>query len=464
MNEPESPSHSPTVAGWTKTPPIQPPEPRSEPVKLPTVPSSSYAERKQQLHSRLVEQLNLPLASGVHLENRREELRAAIEQLIDLHPVPTPLVERSRLVQELLDDILGLGPLEPLLKDPTISDILVNGPSEVYIDRRGKLELTEVRFRDTDHLLQVLDRIVSRVGRRIDESSPLVDARLTDGSRVNAVIPPLSLRGPLISIRRFGAKPLVMEDLLRFKMLTPEMQRFLEAAVHGRLNVIISGGTGSGKTTLLNALSRYIPATERIITIEDAAELKLQQRHVLPLETRPPNIEGKGQITTRDLVRNALRMRPDRIVVGECRGGEALDMLQAMNTGHDGSLTTLHANSPRDALNRLETMVLMAGFDLPLKAIRQQIAGALDLIVQVTRLEGGVRKITQISEVLNLEGDTILTQDIFSYQQEGLTIDGVAYGQFLCTGVRPACLRALHASNINFPPEFFSQRILLTDR
>ena len=464
MNEQKPLSESGPTSGWLKNT-TYPASGATNRATNVTYPDKQQLRRTEASNPQSVgRSVEFTARFGVQLESRRAELRAAIEQLIDLHPVPTPLVERPRLVQDLLDDILGLGPLEPLLKDPTISDLLVNGPSEVYVDRRGKLELTEVRFRDTNHLLQVLDRIVSRVGRRIDESSPLVDARLTDGSRVNAVIPPLSLRGPLISIRRFGAKPLSMEDLLRFKMLTPEMQRFLEAAVQGRLNLIISGGTGSGKTTLLNALSRYIPSSERIITIEDAAELKLQQRHVLPLETRPPNIEGKGQITTRDLVRNALRMRPDRIVVGECRCGETLDMLQAMNTGHDGSLTTLHANSPRDALNRLETMVLMTGFDLPLKAIRQQIAGALDLIVQVNRLEGGARKITQITEVLNLEGDTILTQEIFRYEQLGLNVDGTAYGQFRSTGVRPSCLRALHASNINLPADFFTERVLLSDR
>ena len=452
----------PTPAGWKKDPssPI-----RAQPVISPTTVSTNarFDERKHEIHNRLIDQLNLHTVATIGLEGRRAELRAIVEQLIDTHSDPTPVAERERLAVELLDDILGLGPLEQLLKDPSISDILVNGPFEVFVDRMGRLELTEVKFRDATHLMQVLDRIVSRIGRRIDESSPLVDARLQDGSRVNAIIPPLSLRGPLISIRRFGSHPLSIEDLIRFRMLTPEMAMFLEHAVRARLNIIVSGGTGSGKTSLLNAMSRYIPSHERIITIEDAAELRLQQRHVLPLETRPANVEGKGAISARELVKNALRMRPDRIIIGECRSGETLDMLQAMNTGHDGSMTTLHANTPRDVLARLETMVLMAGFDLPIKAIRQQIAGAIDLIVQTSRLDGGARKVTEITEVLGMEGDTVQTQELFEYTQLGLDTDGRAVGEFRATGIRPLCMKSLRSANADLPEDFFRARVFLRD-
>jgi pilus assembly protein CpaF len=454
---------SPGGKSWLRTNPLPPPEPDiHHPEPRPTAPSS-YNERKRQFHTRFVDQMNLSTAVVQHLETRRPELRAAIERVIASDPEPPPPADRERMVKEILDEILGLGPLETLLQDPAVSDVLVNGPFEVFVDRRGKLELTDVRFRDAEHCFQILDRIVSRVGRRVDESSPMVDCRLPDGSRVNAIVPPLSLRGPVISIRRFGAKPLLVDDLLRFRAFTPEMATFLEACVRAKLNVVISGGTGSGKTTLLNALSRYIPATDRIVTIEDAAELKLQQRHVVPLETRPPNVEGKGTITTRDLVRNALRMRPDRIIVGECRGGETLDMLQAMNTGHDGSMTTLHANTPRDALARLETMVLMAGFDLPMRAIRQQVAGAIDLIVQVSRLEGGVRRVTEVTEVLGLEGETLQIQEVFAYRQHGVDADGRAFGEFRSTGIRPACVRWLKAANVELPPDFFAERLLLRD-
>jgi pilus assembly protein CpaF len=374
-----------------------------------------------------------------------------------------PPVEYDRVLSELLDDILGLGPLEPLLLDPNITDILVNGAHEVYVERRGVLELTDVRFRDDEHVLQVIGRIVDRINRRIDESSPMVDARLPDGSRVNAIIPPLSLHGPAISIRRFGGKARTLDDLTQLGMLTPEMSVFLQAAVKSRLNIIISGGTGSGKTTLLNALSRSIPDNERIITIEDSAELKLQQRHVLPLESRPANIEGKGGVTVRDLVRNALRMRPDRIVIGECRGAEALDMLQAMNTGHDGSLTTLHANTPRDVLTRLETMVLMAGYDLPVRVIRQQIAGAVDLIVQTNRLLGGVRRVTAITELVGMEEDTITLQDLFEYRQTGLSNDGHATGVFRATGVRPSFTQKLASAGCHLPQDLFAERVLHRD-
>ncbi len=456
--EPTAPPKS-----WHRSPTPTPPSSVVTTREVTVPRNGAFEERKRIIHSRLVDQLNLTKVDIEHLDSRRGELRTAIERIIASDPNPPMPAERDRMVLEIRDEILGLGPLEPLLKDSSISDILVNGPYEVFVDRRGKLELTEVRFRDSEHAMQVLDRIVSRVGRRVDESSPMVDCRLLDGSRVNAIVQPLSLRGPVISIRRFGSSPLLIEDLIRFRAITPEMSKFLEHCVRAKLNVLISGGTGSGKTTLLNALSRYIPSQERIITIEDAAELRLQQRHVIPLETRPPNVEGKGAIATRDLVRNALRMRPDRIIVGECRGGEALDMLQAMNTGHDGSMTTLHANSTRDALARLETMVLMAGFDLPVRAIRQQVAGAIDLVVQVSRLEGGIRRITEITEVLGLESDTVQTQEVFQYRQLGVDSEGRAHGEFRSSGVRPGCMRWLKASNLDLPPDFFAERCLAQD-
>ena len=372
-------------------------------------------------------------------------------------------MEREKLIEEILDETLGFGPLEPLLKDPTISDILVNGPKNCYVERRGKLEKIELLFRDNEHLLQIIDRIVSKVGRRVDETSPLVDARLPDGSRVNAVIPPIALDGASLSIRRFGANPLKLEDLLNYKAFSPEMAMLLEACIKARLNIVISGGTGCGKTTLLNTLSSFIPSDERIVTIEDAAELQLQQDHVVRLETRPANIEGKGSILTRDLVKNALRMRPERIIVGECRGSETLDMLQAMNTGHSGSMTTLHANSVRDAMSRLETMIMMAGFELPIKAMRQQIASAVDLIIQANRLQGGPRKITSITEVMNMEQDVIIMQEIFKYRQLGVDQNGRAYGQFEATGVRPTFVNRLEQKGVKLPSNMFSERVLVRD-
>jgi pilus assembly protein CpaF len=333
--------------------------------------------------------------------------------------------------------------------------------NEAFVERDGRLEEAAVRFRDTKHVMQIIERIAARVGRRIDESSPMLDARLPDGSRVNAIIPPLALKGPTLSIRRFGTKPLTLDDLLRFRAMTPEMATFLEGAVRAKLNVIVSGGTGSGKTTLLNTLSSFIPDGERIVTIEDAAELRLQQRHIVPLETRPPNVDGKGAVTTRDLVRNALRMRPDRVVIGECRGAEALDMLQAMNSGHEGSLTTLHANAPRDALTRLETMMLLAGFEIPLKALRRQITSAIHLIVQAERVQGGARRVTSVTEVVGMEGDVIVTQEVFLYQQLGVDAESKAHGQFQTTGVRPKCMTRLSAAGIELPPNLFVQRVLL---
>ncbi len=396
-------------------------------------------------------------------ETQRNEIRSLIIKQIAQDPPPAPVAEHERIAREILDDILGLGPLEPLFADPSISDILVNGPQEVYVERRGVLELTDVQFRDDDHVIQVIRRIVERINRRVDDSSPMVDARLPDGSRVNAIIPPLSLRGPAISIRRFGNKARTLEDLIRLHMLTPEIANYLRAAVKSRLNVVISGGTGSGKTTLLNALSHSIPDTERIVTIEDSAELKLQQRHVLPLEARPANIEGKGAVTVRDLVRNALRMRPDRIVIGECRGSEAFDMLQAMNTGHNGSLTTLHANTPRDVLTRLETMVLMAGYDLPVRVVRQQIASAVNVIVQTNRLIGGLRRVTSVTEITGMEQDVICMQELFNYQQQGMSPTGTVTGFFQSTGVRTHYSEQMNTGGCRLGQDLFAERILHRD-
>jgi pilus assembly protein CpaF len=425
--------------------------------------NKSFDELKRHIHSKLVERLDLSRVTDLQGETLRREIRLVVERLCDTENPLLNRMERERLIDEVLDETFGFGPLEMLLKDPTISEIMVNGPHKVYVERRGKLEKTDVKFRDNDHLLQIIDRIVSKVGRRVDETSPLVDARLPDGSRVNAVIPPIALDGPCMNIRRFGANPLKLEDLLNYKAFTPEMAMLMEAAIKARLNTLISGGTGSGKTTLLNTLSSFIPPDERLVTIEDAAELQLQQDHVVRLETRPPNIEGKGAISCRDLVRNALRMRPERIIVGECRGGESLDMLQAMNTGHDGSLTTLHANNPRDAQSRLETMIMMAGFELPLKAMRQQISSAIDLVIQVSRLTGGPRKVTSITEVLNMEQDTIIMQEVFRYKQAGIDQNGRTYGQFEATGVRPTFMARLEAKGIKLPTNMFSERILLKD-
>src|SRR5205809_2293033 len=425
--------------------------------------SKSFEELKRLIHGKLVDKLDLSRVSDLEGDTLRREIRLVVERLCDTENPLLNRMERERLIDEVLDETFGFGPLEVLLKDPTISDILVNGPKKVYVERRGKMEKSDVTFRDNDHLLQIIDRIVSKVGRRVDETSPMVDARLPDGSRVNAIIPPLALDGPSVSIRRFGANPLKLEDLLNYKAFTPEMAMLMEAAIKARLNVVISGGTGCGKTTLLNTLSSFIPNDERVITIEDAAELQLQQEHVVRLETRPPNIEGKGAVSTRDLVRNALRMRPERIIIGECRGGESLDMLQAMNTGHSGSMTTLHANTPRDAQARLETMIMMAGLELPIKAMRQQIASAVDIIIQANRLQGGPRKITSITEVLNMEQDVIIMQDIFRFKQLGIDQNGRAFGQFESTGVRPSFVARLESKGIKLPSNLFQERVLLRD-
>jgi pilus assembly protein CpaF len=423
----------------------------------------NFEELKRQIHSKLVERLDFTRVKDLSSDAMRRDIRRVIEHLCDTENPLLNRIEREKLIEEVLDETLGFGPLEILLKDPTVSDILVNGPHKCYVERRGKLEKTEVKFRDNDHLMQIIDRIVSKVGRRVDETSPMVDARLPDGSRVNAVIPPIALDGPSLSIRRFGANPLKLEDLLNYKAFTPEMAMLMEACIKARLNILISGGTGCGKTTLLNTLSSFIPGDERVVTIEDAAELQLQQDHVVRLETRPPNIEGKGAVTTRDCVRNALRMRPERIIIGEVRGSEALDMLQAMNTGHGGSLATLHANTPREGLTRLETMIMMGGFELPVKAMRQQISSAIDLIIQANRLQGGPRKITHITEVMNMEQDIIIMQEVFRYKQLGIDQNGRAYGQFEATGVRPTFINRLESKGVKLPSNMFAERILLRD-
>ena len=424
---------------------------------------AEFENLKQRIHAKLVDKLDLRSLGDLKGEVLRREIRLVVEHLCDTENALINRAERDRLVDEVLDETFGLGPLELILKDPEVSDILINGPRDIYVERCGKMEKSGVTFRDNNHLMQIIDRIVSKVGRRVDETCPMVDARLEDGSRVNAIIPPLALDGAAMSIRRFGSNPLQLEDLLNFKALTPEMVMFLEGAMKARLNVVISGGTGSGKTTLLNTLSSFIPNTDRIITIEDAAEIQLQQDHVVRLETRPSNIEGKGQVTATDLVKNCLRMRPERIIIGECRGPEALDMLQAMNTGHEGSLTTLHANSPRDAISRMETMIMMAGFEMPVKAMRSQISSAVDLIVQANRLQGGPRKVTHITEVVGMEQDTIVMQDIFTYNQDGIDEEGRARGRFVCTGVRPKAMERLEAAGVKLPASIFRERMMLAD-
>src|SRR6476646_3222614 len=425
--------------------------------------TKSFEELKRLIHGKLVDKLDLSRVSDLQGDTLRREIRLVVERLCDTENPLLNRMERERLIDEVLDETFGFGPLELLLKDPTISDILVNGPFKIYVERRGKLEKTDIKFRDNDHLLQIIDRIVSKVGRRVDETSPMVDARLPDGSRVNAIIPPLALDGPSMSIRRFGANPLKLEDLLNYKAFTPEMAMLMEACIKARMNIVISGGTGCGKTTLLNTLSSFIPHEERVVTIEDAAELQLQQDHIVRLETRPANIEGKGAITCRDLVRNALRMRPERIIIGECRGAETLDMLQAMNTGHAGSMTTLHANTPRDGQARLETMIMMAGMELPIKAMRQQISSAVDLIIQANRLQGGPRKVTQLTEVCGMEQEIIIMQDIFRYKQLGVDQNGRTFGHFEASGVRPSFVNRLESSGIKLPSNLFQERVLLRD-
>lgn len=424
-------------------------EPSARLVAHPRTPSPNRTlqDLKLRIHRELLDRVDLNNLARIEIERANAELKTVITQLLEEQAVPLSQRDREQLGEEILNEVYGLGPIEPLLRDPEISDILVNTSRQVYVERLGKLEPTAVIFRDDAHLLQIIDRIVSKVGRRIDESSPMVDARLPDGSRVNAIIPPLALDGPILSIRRFGRNPLTVEDLIGLGSFTPEMMAVIRAMVRARLNILISGGTGSGKTTLLNCLSSFIPDSERIVTVEDSAELQLQQPHVVRLETRPPNIEGRGEVTQRDLLRNSLRMRPDRIVVGEVRGAESLDMLQAMNTGHDGSISTVHANSARDSLNRLEMMMQMAGLSLATRAMRQQLSSALNVIVHTARLSDGTRKVTGISEIVGMEGDTIMMQELFTYQRDGVDAEGKFIGRFLSTGIRPRFADQLKASS-----------------
>ena len=413
----------------------------------------AYSDLKVRVQNRLMAELD-PKMDLSKPEEVRRIIQELFDNILDQENLTLSRTERYRLFEQIAAEILGLGPLEPLLKDETITEVMVNGPRQVYIEQKGRLHETDITFENDEHVMRIIDRIISPLGRRCDETQPYVDARLPDGSRVNAIIPPLSLVGPVITIRKFAKTPLTVEDMIRFGTLTPEMTEFLKACVEARLNIVVSGGTGSGKTTLLNILSSFIPGDERIVTIENAAELQLRQRHVITLESRAPNIEGKGEITIRELVTNCLRMRPDRIIVGECRGGEALDMLQAMNTGHDGSMTTAHSNSPRDTLSRLETMVMMAGYDLPIRAIREQVSRALDVIVHEERFRDGTRKIVNVTEVQGMEGDVIVLQDVFRFDQTGME-DGRVMGRIKPTGIRPKFAEKIEGMNIYLPPDIF---------
>ncbi len=446
---------------------VPPPSPqatrKSDAAKAADTATEQYEVLKRHIHMQLVDRLDMNRVSEMDPKTLRNEIRGIVENLCDTENPLLNRNERQRLVNEILDETFGFGPLELLLKDDKIGDIMINGPKKIFLEKEGRIQKSEVVFRDSEHLLQIIDRIVSRVGRRVDETSPMVDARLPNGSRFNAIIPPLALDGPVVTIRMFGSRPLSKDDLLRFKAFTPEMLALMEGAMKARLNVVISGGTGSGKTTLLNTLSSFIQPDHRVITIEDAAELQLQQDHVVRLETRPPNIEGRGAITATDLVKNALRMRPDRIIIGECRGAETLDMIQAMNTGHEGSMTTVHANTPRDAMSRLETMISMAGLELPIRALRAQFAAAIDLIIQSSRLQGGPRKVTSISEVVGMEGDTIIMQEIFAFRQVGVDPNGRAFGEFISTGIRPTFMDRLEYAGYHLTADIFRQRVLLKD-
>jgi pilus assembly protein CpaF len=417
---------------------------------------SPVEQLKVDLHRRLIERLDLEALEKIQDEGVLiQQIRNAVVEFLKNEKAPLSQAEREEVIEQIVYEVTGLGPIEPLFRDLSITDILVNGPKDIYVERKGKLSRVPTNFRNNAHLLAIIDRIVSRVGRRVDESSPMVDARLPDGSRVNAIIPPLALDGPVLSIRRFGAQ-ITIDQLLELGAMTSEMVYLLAGCVQARLNILISGGTGSGKTTLLNALSSFIPASERVVTIEDAAELRLQQEHVVRLETRPPNAEGRGEVLARDLVKNALRMRPDRIIVGEVRGSEALDMLQAMNTGHEGSLTTIHANSPRDAMARIETMIQFAGTSLPSKAMREQISSALDLIIQVSRLSDGTRRVTSVTEVTSMEGEVISAQEIFRFRRQGVANDGTVVGRFEATGVRPGFTDRLRVAGVDLPSNMFS--------
>ncbi|UOO37931.1 CpaF family protein [Oscillospiraceae bacterium CM] len=441
----------------TKTVQVQTENNESSAAKSMPQNTDEYSELKEKLHAELIEFINNDSSNSTNNGADKEQyIINALDSLISNKGVSITRADKSRVIRDVYNDVIGLGPLEPLLDSSDISEIMVNGPYNVYVERKGKIELSPVKFKNDDHVLNVVQRIVTSIGRRIDESSPMVDARLADGSRVNIIIPPLALTGPTITIRKFSKNPLTVSDLVKFNSVSPKMMSFLEACVKGRLNIIVSGGTGSGKTTLLGILSGYIPDNERIVTIEDAAELQLRQNHVVTLECRPANIEGAGAISIRDLVRNSLRMRPDRIVVGEVRSGETLDMLQAMNTGHDGSLTTAHANTPRDLVSRLETMVLMSGMEIPIKAIREQISSAIDLIVHQARLKDGSRKITNITEIVGMEGDTITLQDIFVYNPDGMNTLGMLKGNFIATGIRPGFTEKLAGSGILVRDDWFS--------
>ena len=424
------------------------------------VADTAYQSVKKTVHRRLVAEMSPQeqmVLSAVHQDAAQVEqvIGNYVEKVLEENPFAVPASERSKIVSDLKDEMLGLGPIEVLLKDPTVTEVMVNGPKKIFVERMGRLQLTDIQFHDDSHVMNIIERILSPIGRHIDESVPLVDARLEDGSRVNIIIPPLSLVGPCITIRKFATKALSVDNLITFGTLDRKMADFIKACIQARINILVSGGTGSGKTTTLNVLSSFIPENERIVTIEDAAELKLQQEHVVTLESRPANIEGNGEITIRDLVKNALRMRPDRIIVGEVRGGEALDMLQAMNTGHDGSLTTAHANNPRDALSRLETMVLMAGFEMPIRAIREQVSSAIELILQQSRLKDGSRKITYITEVQHMEGDVITTQDLFRFEQTGMDENGKLTGHFVSTGMQPGFMDKFQVNGVSLPDDFF---------
>ena len=447
----EEPTFSAAVASEKPTPQATP---QAMPALSPAI--EAYVKLKNKLHLQILEKVDLASLESMSEIRLRQEIATLVELMLTENPAQINDLERRMLVRDIQNEMLGLGPLELLMADPTVSDILVNSYNQIYVERKGRLELTNVTFTDDKHLLRIIDKIVSRVGRRIDESSPMVDARLPDGSRVNAIIPPIALDGPMVSIRRFAVIPLKMADMVNgYKSLTPDMALMLEGLAKSKINMLISGGTGSGKTTLLNILSGFIPETERIVTIEDAAELQLQQPHVVRLETRPPNIEGKGEVSQRALVRNALRMRPDRIVIGEVRGAEAVDMMQAMNTGHEGSMTTIHANNPRDAISRLENMVSMAGFNLPHKATRQQIASAITVIVQGNRLTDGQRKITSIQEITGMEGEIITMQEIFAFRQTGIDANGKVTGHFQATGIRPKFADKLRNFGVNLPDSMF---------